>query len=338
MIPESRQQVIVGIIYNQTLDSVLISKRHSHKPQGGMWEFPGGKPLPDESEFKTLSREVEEETGLNVVNAHKIQVINYDYVDLKTTLNIWIVDTWTGKYASREGQIIKWCNVDDLRNYHFPEANKNILKILKLPILYLITPDFKNYNEKFFNTINRYLDNGLKLIQFRCPSLPIHDRIVVAERLRKICNQYQCLMIYNGSQNEAESIGADGVHFTSKNLMNYHPQKAAENFYLAASCHNNLELSQAKKCDLDFCVIGPVQNTVSHENSIPLGWENTSNLSKGVPFPVYALGGIKHSDVIKALNSGCYGISMISGVWDSDIGIEIIKKYGSRPSHMPNLS
>ncbi len=336
--PESRQQVIVGIIYNQTLDSVLISKRPYSKPQGGMWEFPGGKPLPDESEFKTLSREIEEETGLKVVNAHKIQVINHDYVDLKTTLNIWIVDRWTGEYASREGQIIKWCNVDDLINYHFPEANKNLLKILKLPILYLITPDLKHYNENYFYTINRYLENGLKLIQFRCPSLPIHERMAVAGRLKKLCNQFNCLMIYNGSQNEAEAVGADGVHLSSKNLMNYHPQKTAENFYLAASCHNTYELSQAKKCNLDFCVIGPVHNTTSHEHTIPLGWENISNLTKGVPFPVYALGGIKHSDTIKALNSGCYGISMISGIWDSDIGIEIIKKYGGRPSHMPNFS
>jgi len=334
---ESRQKVIVGIIYNQSLDSVLIAKRPFHKHQGGLWEFPGGKPLPGESELKTLSREVEEETGIKVVNAHKIQVINYDYVDLKTTLSIWIVDSWTGKVISSEGQITNWCNVNNLTNYHFPEANKRLLKILKLPMLYLITPDLKYYNESFFNSINNYLDNGLKLIQFRCPSLSTHERMLVAERLLKICDQYHCMLIFNGSLNEAEKIGADGVHLTSEKLMNYHPKKIAENFYLAASCHDNKELSQAKKFDLDFCVIGPVHNTISHSNSIPLGWGKISKLLKGAPFPVYALGGITHYDIRNAIKSGCYGISMISGVWESNIGIEILKKYGNRPSIMPNF-
>ena len=39
---------------------VIVSK------DGSKWQFPGGKPSPDESSIDTLIREVFEETGINI--------------------------------------------------------------------------------------------------------------------------------------------------------------------------------------------------------------------------------------------------------------------------------
>ena len=44
----NRVHVAVGIIYNESKDKVLISKRSSKQHLAGYWEFPGGKIEPNE--------------------------------------------------------------------------------------------------------------------------------------------------------------------------------------------------------------------------------------------------------------------------------------------------
>ncbi len=47
-------------------DSVLIGLRPPEKRHGGLWEFPGGKVAPGESEPEALARELLEELGVEV--------------------------------------------------------------------------------------------------------------------------------------------------------------------------------------------------------------------------------------------------------------------------------
>lgn len=332
MIHESRQKVVVGIIYNQFLDSVLVAKRPEHKTMGGLWEFPGGKSRTGESELETLIREISEETGVIVNKARQIQVIDHDYPNVSIKMSVWLIDSWSGHILGKEGQLIKWSKIDKLSSREFPEANAKLIKLLRLPLLYLITPDLKSYGGNFFNTLSGYLENGLKLIQFRCPSLTNENKLVVAEKLLKACESYDCKVIINGSYEEAKRIGAHGVHLNSIRLMDSRYLRALGDFYVAGSCHNNEELNQAQKCNLDYCVLSPVNNTKSHGDSRPLRWKDISILTNSVQIPVYALGGVKHHDVNRALESGCYGISMISGVWESKNGNSIINSIGNRHS------
>lgn len=44
----------------------LVALRPRHKRHGGLWEFPGGKVAPGESEAEALHRELAEELGLGI--------------------------------------------------------------------------------------------------------------------------------------------------------------------------------------------------------------------------------------------------------------------------------
>ena len=46
---------------------LLICQRPAHKRHGGLWEFPGGKVEPGESDFEAVHRELEEELGVRVL-------------------------------------------------------------------------------------------------------------------------------------------------------------------------------------------------------------------------------------------------------------------------------
>jgi len=46
---------------------VLVARRPVGPPQGGQWEFPGGKVEPDESPEACLQREICEELGVEII-------------------------------------------------------------------------------------------------------------------------------------------------------------------------------------------------------------------------------------------------------------------------------
>ena len=45
---------------------MLVCERPAHKRHGGLWEFPGGKVEPGESDFEAVERELAEELGVRV--------------------------------------------------------------------------------------------------------------------------------------------------------------------------------------------------------------------------------------------------------------------------------
>lgn len=48
-------------------DRLLVCQRPPHKRHGGLWEFPGGKCEPGESDADAASRELREELGVEVL-------------------------------------------------------------------------------------------------------------------------------------------------------------------------------------------------------------------------------------------------------------------------------
>ena len=48
---------------------LLVCQRPPHKRHGGLWEFPGGKTEPDESDESAARRELREELGVSVMSA-----------------------------------------------------------------------------------------------------------------------------------------------------------------------------------------------------------------------------------------------------------------------------
>ncbi|MCX4190774.1 8-oxo-dGTP diphosphatase MutT [Methylophaga sp. OBS3] len=123
-------QVAVGVIVNAQQE-VLIARRQAHQHQGNLWEFPGGKREPEESRLDALKRELQEEVGLLVEKAEDLFQVEHDYTDRKVTLDVWLVEQFSGEIAGREGQEIKWCPLNALDEHEFPAANSAIVSAVK---------------------------------------------------------------------------------------------------------------------------------------------------------------------------------------------------------------
>src|SRR5690606_12631580 len=62
----TKTRVIAAVISRG--NRLLVSRRPPHKRHGGLWEFPGGKLDPGESDADAIRRELREELGVEVTS------------------------------------------------------------------------------------------------------------------------------------------------------------------------------------------------------------------------------------------------------------------------------
>ena len=122
--------VVAAVILTKN-KQILIAKRSDSKPQGGFWEFPGGKIERDETPTEGLFRELKEELAISVLEMRPFIKLEHEYPERSIILDVWMVEKFTGNARGNEGQTIAWVSIDQLNQYQFPEANRLIVDKLQ---------------------------------------------------------------------------------------------------------------------------------------------------------------------------------------------------------------
>ncbi|HOY70345.1 MAG TPA: Nudix family hydrolase [Methylotenera sp.] len=312
MLGQQVTHAAVGVIQRED-GWVLLGQRPAGKPWAGWWEFPGGKIENGESAENALKRELHEELGITVTQLYPWLTRTFDYPEKTVKLHFFRVACWQGEPHGAEGQHLSWQNPMDLQVSPMLPANAPIIQALHLPSVYAITNLAELGEVAFFTKLKTALENGLRLIQIREKQLSPDALKAFTQQVMTLADPYCASVLVNADIALAQSVGASGVHFTSKQLMQL--DKKPENLRCAASCHNAQELAKAAQLGLDFVVISPVLPTQSHADAQPLGWQNFRNLVRDFPVPVYALGGMQTQDLTAAWQHGAHGIAMQRGVW-----------------------
>ncbi len=286
----------------------LIARRLPHQPLGGLWEFPGGKLEPGESERDALVRELDEEVGLVPVNAEHWMDVHHHYPEREIILHVWRVTAWAGEPVGRLGQPLEWVSPSALKALEFPAANLAIVNALALPSRCLITGDAVS-NTDFMSRLGRVLDEGMRMVVLRGDCVDA----LVAEAQNRI-HAAGALAILNGDLSEAIRLGMDGVHLNRHRLMGLESRPAGLT-WVGASCHDAAELAHAVRLGLDYAFLSPVLPTASHPEAEPLGWSRFSELIADHVMPVYALGGVGEAELSQALARGAQGVAGIRAWW-----------------------
>jgi 8-oxo-dGTP diphosphatase len=307
-------QVAVAVIQDR-VGRVLLSRRHDHLHQGGLWEFPGGKLESGESLEAALRREIREELGLELLGHRPLITVAHGYPDRRVVLDVHLVTDYRGEARGLEGQPLEWVQPRDLARYSMPAADRPIVSALTLPDRYLITGADPKDPERFLSRLTRALDGGIKLVQLRAPKLSDDELLALGKASLQLCRQRGARLLLNGSLQMAELLGVDGIHLSSRRLMTLSGRPLEREKLIACSCHSAEELARAAELELDFAVLSPVLPTTSHPQALPLGWRRFSELTAGAPFPVYALGGMREQMIPEAWEHGAQGIAGISALW-----------------------
>lgn len=323
---QERIHVAVGVVKNKN-NEVLISRRHKDAHQGGLWEFPGGKVECDESVFDALCRELKEELNIDIGFAHPLIRVHHDYKDIHVLLDVWQTQTFEGTPHGKEGQAWQWASLNELHKMEFPEANKPIMKVVKLPSLYQITGKGAEDQPAFLGKLKQCLEAGVSLIQLRVKGIDDGAYEQLAREAAKLCKQFNADLIINADPVLVDQVGASGVHLNSDRMMALNERPLPDNKWVAGSCHNETELLHACKIGLDFVVLSPVLATPSHPGEPFLGWEKFRELTEKSTIPVFALGGMHPENVSTAFENGAQGVSVLSPVWNADDISQQVKRY-----------
>jgi 8-oxo-dGTP diphosphatase len=300
--------VAVGVIKDSE-GQVLISLRHDKAHQGGLWEFPGGKVESGESVEEALARELKEELGISVLEFTPLIKVEHQYVDLKVLLDVWLVTLFSGKPVGCEGQDIRLVNPENLADYSFPVANAPIIVAARLPGEYAILNAGKDAD--LLTDLKTILNNGVKLIQARLKRVSEKEVMRFFELAIPLCKEKGAKLLVNSAVINTACINVDGIHLTTQDLLAL-KQRPVGYEWVAASCHNRMELEHAAQIGVDFVVLAPVLPTKTHPEAEAMGWDKFEALTSSANIPVFALGGMKRQDKTVSLSAGAQGIAGIT--------------------------
>jgi 8-oxo-dGTP diphosphatase len=292
--------------------SFLLARRPEGKPYAGYWEFPGGKVNAGESRRHALERELLEELAIDAQHAYPWITRIFTYSHATVRLCFYRVVEWHGEPRPCEKQELSWQYADNVRVEPMLPANAPILRALRLPPVYAITNAAEWGTEMTLSRIERVLQDGVRLLQVRekvMAKKALHD---FAREIVAVAHSYHAKVLVNvsgGDDDLYRSVGADGVHFSSEQLMNLATRPNFE--WCAASCHNSEELVRAEQLGLDFAVLAPVLPTRSHPGLPTLGWRKFAALIRESSIPIYALGGLRYEDLHIAWEHGAHGIGIM---------------------------
>ncbi len=185
-----------------------------------------------------------------------------------------------------------------------------------LPEIYTITGENPEKKDIFLQKLKNCLGNGARLIQLRAHQLKEHEYEELAKESIKICAHHDVILLLNCDVKIAGKLDADGMHLTSSQLLSLSSRPLSRNKIIGASCHNEKEVTHAKKISVDFITLSPIATTNSHPEAKILGWEQFSLLASQIDVPSYALGGVGRQDLMLSKESGGYGIAGISAFWN----------------------
>lgn len=102
--------VVAGALIH---DAALLVAQRARPPElAGLWELPGGKVAPGETDAVALARELREELGIEVVVGARLG----EDVALSgtTTLRAYLVTRIDGELHPNEHRALRWVRVDEL--------------------------------------------------------------------------------------------------------------------------------------------------------------------------------------------------------------------------------
>ena len=118
-------EVVAALIWQD--DKFMICQRPAHKARGLLWEFVGGKVEPGETKEQALIRECREELAVTLSVGDVFMDVIHEYPDLTVHLTLFNATIADGEPQKLEHNDIKWIMPNEIPNYEFCPADKEIL-------------------------------------------------------------------------------------------------------------------------------------------------------------------------------------------------------------------
>ncbi|MDD7193449.1 MAG: (deoxy)nucleoside triphosphate pyrophosphohydrolase [Oscillospiraceae bacterium] len=122
-------QVVAALIRQG--DKFMIFQRPENKTRAFEWEFVGGKAEKGETLEQALIRECREEIGVTVKVGSVFAEVDHEYPDITIHLTVFNAEIAEGIPQRLEHNDIRCITPDEIPQYEFCPADKDILKKIR---------------------------------------------------------------------------------------------------------------------------------------------------------------------------------------------------------------
>jgi thiamine-phosphate pyrophosphorylase len=186
----------------------------------------------------------------------------------------------------------------------------------KIGRLHILTDTSLQTNFSHLDLAKLAIAGGADTIQFRQKSGSAKEMIRVAGQMKDICQKSGVTFIINDRLDWALGSQADGIHLGQEDFPIPLARKILGEKALIGGSATTLE--EARKCLLegaDYIGFGPVFPTTSKEDAAPAGGlDLLERAAREIALPIIAIGGINQDNALQVMQTGVYGIAVISAV------------------------
>jgi thiamine-phosphate pyrophosphorylase len=174
--------------------------------------------------------------------------------------------------------------------------------------------------EKQLYNIHKALDAGCNWIQMRFKNQTAEKRLILAEAVKILCEEYLANFIVNDDVLLAQKMGANGVHLGLTDMSISEARAIlGDRKIIGATANTFGDVLLQSKNGCDYIGLGPFQFTETKEKLSPiLGTEGYFSIlnkmkAENILTPVYAIGGITLENIENLVKTGIHGIA-VSGM------------------------
>ena len=121
---------------------------------------------------------------------------------------------------------------------------QKVLKTRNKKFIYLISPN-KIINNSFYNILNQvFKSKKVKFFQLRLKKESIKKKVIIANKILKICKKNKVKLIINDDPYLALRVNAHGCHLGQKDMNILDAKKILKNKIIGVTCHNSIKLAK----------------------------------------------------------------------------------------------
>ena len=185
--------------------------------------------------------------------------------------------------------------------------------------LYFITDSMGFLEEEFLFRVEEALKGGVTILQLREKEKSTREYIELAEKVHNLTKKYNVPLIIDDRVDVALAIDAEGVHVGANDMPIATARKLmGDDKIVGATAKTVPWAKEAYEQGADYLGVGAIYPTTTKVITVLTSTETLDAITKAVPIPVNAIGGLNKDNIDILKGIGISGICVVSAIMKSD--------------------
>ena len=185
--------------------------------------------------------------------------------------------------------------------------------------LYFITDSTGFSEDEFLTRVRSALEGGVTILQLREKNRSTREYIDLADKVHELTKEFNVPLIIDDRVDVMLASGAEGVHVGAEDMPVVTARKLIGKDKILGATAKTVEVAKkAYEDGADYLGVGAIYPTTTKVKTVLTSTETLDAITKAVPIPVNAIGGL-NKDNLDVLNGiGIAGVCAVSAIMKAD--------------------